>query len=221
MPAVNDAESRARQSLGSSEAAIYRIVADLLEARRAAGTLADVGCGTGNLPRFLTGRFQRTIGVDVVRYPELPPQVEFRQADLDRDPLPLAAGEADAAVAVETIEHLENPRALVRELVRIVRPGGCIIVTTPNQLSALSLTTLMLKQRFAAFQDAAYPAHRTALLEIDLRRIASECGVEDVEIRYTCSGRVPLTGAHYPRGLARLWPRGLSDNVAFAGRTAR
>src|SRR5688572_6502341 len=105
MLAANDAESRARQSLGSSEDAIYRTVAELLDERRADGILADIGCGTGNLSRFVAGRFQRVIGVDVVRYPGLPPQLDFRQGDLDRDPLPLRDGEADAAVAVETIEH--------------------------------------------------------------------------------------------------------------------
>ena len=217
MTVTPDAESRARQSLGTSERVIYETVASLLAERRVSGVIADVGCGTGNLARLLT-TFEHVIGVDLVRYPSLPTHVEFRPCDLDREPLPLGAAEADAAVAVETIEHLENPRAFVRELVRIVRPGGWVVITTPNQLSALSLATLLLKQRFSAFQDSGYPAHRTALLEVDLRRIAAECALEDVEVRFTCSGRVPLTGLHYPRSIARLWPRLLSDNVALAGR---
>jgi hypothetical protein len=100
----------------------------------------------------------------------------------------------------------------------VVRPGGWVVVTTPNQLSVLSLLTLVTKQRFSAFQDNAYPAHRTALLEVDLRRIFAECGLDEVEVRYTCSGRVPLTAMHYPRGVSRLWPRGLSDNLVVTGR---
>ncbi len=82
---------------------------------------------------------------------------------------------ADVVAAVETIEHLENPRAFVRELVRLVKPDGWVIVTTPNQLSLLSLITLLIKHRFSAFQDVHYPAHLTALLEVDLKRIAAEC----------------------------------------------
>jgi len=107
-------------------------------------------------------------------------------------------------LAVETIEHLENPWAFMRALVRLARPGGWVIVTTPNQLSALSLITLLAKRRFSSFQDGHYPAHRTALLEVDLRRIAGECALENPEIGYSHSGRVPLTGWHYPAGLARL-----------------
>lgn len=213
-----DVEARARQSLGSSERAIYRTVVDALRERGAAGVLADVGCGGGHLWRELEPMFSRCLGLDAVRYAGLPAGVAFQQADLDRVPLPLDDGAADAVTAVETIEHLENPRAFCRELVRVARPGGWIVITTPNQLSVLSLLTLIVKQRFSAFQDPAYPAHRTALLEIDLRRMAQESGLSDVEIRYTASGRLPLCGAHYPSFLARMFPRALSDNVVLIGR---
>jgi len=211
-------DARARQSLGTSQDAIYRTVRGLLEERRAAGLLVDAGCGTGNLWRVLAPAFSSCIGVDAVRYDGLPDGLDVKIADLDCDPLPVADGSADVTVSVETIEHLENPRALFRELVRVTRPGGWVLVTTPNQLSALSLLTLVVKQRFSAFQDSLYPAHRTALLEVDLRRMAHESGLVDVAVRYTASGRMPLTGGHYPGVLARRWPRLLSDNVALIGR---
>ena len=54
---------------------------------------------------------------------------------------------------METIEHLENPRAFVRKLVRLAKPGGWVVVTTPNQRSLLSLLTLMTKGKFSHFQD--------------------------------------------------------------------
>ena len=213
-----DLERRARQSLGRAHAAIHAMVAALFEARGARGTLADVGCGTGDLARATGGRFTAILGIDAVRYDGLPAEVTFLQADLDGPQLPLADRSVDAAAAIEVIEHLENPRAFVRELARITRPGGWIAVTTPNQLSALSLLTLLVKGRFSAFQERDYPAHRTALLEIDLRRIAAECGLEAVEIAYSRRGRVPLTAWHYPPRLAGVLPRWLSDNLALIGR---
>jgi 2-polyprenyl-3-methyl-5-hydroxy-6-metoxy-1,4-benzoquinol methylase len=213
-----DLVSRARQSLGTSSDAIYQLVNTLLRERRASGVLADVGCGTGNLFRALGSQFSCCIGVDAVRYDGLPPGVDFRPVDLDAGRLPLDDGEADVVAAVETIEHLENPRAFCRELTRGTRAGGWIVITTPNQLSLLSLSTLVVKQRFSAFQDAAYPAHRTALLEIDLRRMAAECELRDVEVHFTCRGRVPLSAGHFPGALARRFPRALSDNLVLIGR---
>jgi 2-polyprenyl-3-methyl-5-hydroxy-6-metoxy-1,4-benzoquinol methylase len=211
-------EARARQSLGRGDEAIHAMVARLLDARGASGLLADVGCGTGDLARAVQGRFVRVIGVDAVRYDGLPDDVTFLSADLDAGRLPLDDGTVDVAAAVEVIEHLENPRAFMRELARVTKPRGWIVLTTPNQLSALSLLTLLAKGRFSAFQERDYPAHRTALLEIDLRRIAEECGLDDLEIAYSGRGRVPLTPWHYPAPLAGILPRRLSDNLALIGR---
>ena len=124
---------------------------------------------------------------------------------------------AEVVCSIETIEHLENPRNFMRELVRITAPGGTIVVTTPNQLSLLSKLTLVFKNQFNAFQETpgCYPAHITALLEIDLRRIAAECQLTDIQIHYTDAGRIP--------GIDRNWPHFLgckgrlfSDNVILS-----
>jgi 2-polyprenyl-3-methyl-5-hydroxy-6-metoxy-1,4-benzoquinol methylase len=138
--------------------------------------------------------------------------------DLDVPEWPLGDGEADVVAAVETIEHLENPWAFVRSLARLVKPGGWIVVTTPNQSSALSLMTLVVKRRFSAFQDSMYPAHRTALLESDLQRIASAAGLQEIDVAYSHRGRLPLSAWHYPAVLARRFPRALSDNILVIGR---
>jgi len=214
-------EARARRSLGTSGDAIYRMVAAAIAARHpGGGTLLDVGCGSGRLWPFVRGHFDRYVGVDAVRYDGFPAGGEFHAADLDAQALPFAAA-AEVVAAVETIEHLENPRAFVRALVRAARPGGWVIVTTPNQLSLLSRATLLAKGEHNAFRDASYPAHITALLEVDLRRIAAECGLEEVSVEFSGSGRVAGSGRHYPGWLSRLWPRGLSDNLLLAGRKPR
>jgi 2-polyprenyl-3-methyl-5-hydroxy-6-metoxy-1,4-benzoquinol methylase len=212
-------QARARLSLGSSGNAIYRMVRDALDARSVrGGRLVDVGCGSGSLWPFVADRFDRYVGLDAVCYDGFPGGGEFHRVDLDAAAWPVADGTGDVVVAVETIEHLENPWAFVRALVRIAAPGAWVAVTTPNQLSALSLGTLVVKRRFSAFQDAHYPAHRTALLESDLRRTAEAAGLRDLEIRYSRSGRLPLTPWHCPAAIARLAPRRLSDNLLIIGR---
>lgn len=197
------------------------MIANGLQARNVRGDLLlDIGCGRGQLWPFLRHRFSRYVGVDAIRYDGFPTEGKFVQADLN-GPLPAElSSTADVVVAVETIEHLENPRHLVRWMVRLVKPGGWIGITTPNQRSLLSVGTLIAKGYFSAFQDVDYPAHITALLDADLRRIATENGVWDIEIHYTAEGRVAFTPYHYPSFLSKLFPRALSDNLLLIGRVA-
>jgi SAM-dependent methyltransferase len=212
-------EERARRSLGSSGDPIYRMVERAVRARHpGGGTLVDVGCGSGQLWPFVRAHFQRYVGVDVVRYDGFPAEGEFIALDLDRGDAPLPDGVADVAAGVETIEHLENPRAFVRMLTRLARPGGWVVVTTPNQHSLLSKTRFVLRGEHAAFTDSSYPAHLTALLEVDLRRMAAECGLVEVAVEYSGRGRVPSTGSHWPAALSRAFPRALSDNLLLMGR---
>ncbi len=214
-----DVESRARQSLGASSDLIYQMVAQAIAQRHpGGGVLVDVGCGNGKLWSFVGDRTERYIGVDAVRYDSLPVETEFIPLDLDTGKAPLPDGFADVVCAVETIEHLENPRAFMRELVRLTKPGGWVIVTTPNQLSLLSKITLLLKNQFNAFQEAPglYPAHITALLEIDLIRIATECQMKNVQIHYSNWGRIPFTPWHWHKSLG-FRGRVFSDNILCLG----
>lgn len=214
-----DVETRARQSRGTSAGAIYQMVGRALKRRSVgAGVVVDVGCGVGALRAEIATSFDRYIGVDVVRYEGLLPEVEFHQVDLDTGRTPLPDGVADVVVAVETIEHVENPRAFVRELVRLARPGGWILVTTPNQISVLSLLNLLTRKRFVAFRDENYPAHITALLPIDLLRMGGECGLVEMTIEYSERGRLPLLSFHYPNAVSRLCRSALSDNVLLVAR---
>jgi 2-polyprenyl-3-methyl-5-hydroxy-6-metoxy-1,4-benzoquinol methylase len=215
-------ESRARLSLGSSSDAIYRMVDEFLGASKiSGGTLVDVGCGGGALWRVVSSRFARYCGLDAVRYDAFPADGEFRRVNLDSAEWPVPAASGDVVVAIETIEHLENPWAFMRQLCSLAKPDGWVLVTTPNQTSALSLLTLAIKLRFSAFQDAQYPAHKTALLAIDLERAAREAGLDVVRLIYSGQGRVPGTAWHYPKALASVFPRALSDNLMLVSRKHR
>jgi len=212
------AVEHAVQSRGSSGDAIHGLVDRVVRNPHAYDTVLDVGCGTGAIAHAIRGSFRRYIGCDGVRYDGFPtePWATFVQADLDRPPYPIADASADLVLAIEVIEHLENPRAFVRELIRILKPGGRLVVTTPNQLSVLSKINLVVRNQFTAFQEGPglYPTHITALVEEDLRRIAQECHLGDIEVRYTDRGRIPFTGRHWPHGFRG---RAFSDNVLLTG----
>lgn len=210
---------RARASLGTSSEAIYRMVADVIRARHpSGGILLDVGCGRGDLMAYAGGGFERYVGADVLRFDGFPADADLLAVDLDTGRVPATDGFADVVAAVETIEHLENPRAFCRELTRLAKPGGWIVVTTPNQLSVLGKLGLVLLNEFPWFRGRNYPAHITALLEVDLRRIAAECGWVDVAVGYSGRGRMPGTRYSWPGWLSAAFPRAFSDNVWVAGR---
>jgi 2-polyprenyl-3-methyl-5-hydroxy-6-metoxy-1,4-benzoquinol methylase len=211
-------EQRARLSQGSSHEAIYAMVArvvDMLGVTEA--SLLDVGCGRGRLWPYVRERFATYTGVDAVPFEGFPAAGRFVAADMDTGAIPLPDALFDVVAAVETIEHLDGPRRFVQELVRLIRPGGWLIITTPNQLSVHSLLSLLLRGYFAAFAEAPglYPAHLTALVETDLLRMAREQGLTDACIHYSDHGRITLTPWHWPRPLRG---RRFSDNLLLAAR---
>lgn len=211
-------EVRAIQSLGASHAAIYQMVARVVAGLGIeGGSLLDVGCGRGHLWLFIAPYLAHYAGVDIVRYEGFPQDRSFIPVDLEAGEIPLAEGAFDIVAAVETIEHMENPRRFFRALTPLVKPGGWLIVTTPNQLNLTSLLFLALSGEFPYFQEVPglYPAHLSALLEIDLIRMAREQGLVEPRIHYSNCGRIPLTARHWP------WPlRGqrFSDNILMIAR---
>ncbi|HKX30939.1 MAG TPA: class I SAM-dependent methyltransferase [Blastocatellia bacterium] len=225
--AMPDVEARAQASGGeSTDRALYESVRRCVMNHHLRGeAVIDVGCGQGALWRYLNRRFDRYVGVDVIQYERFPQdaRANFHRIDLESGRIDLPDASADLVCCLETIEHVENPRSLMREVVRLVKPGGAIVITTPNQLNVLSKLCLILKNEFVFFQErpGMYPAHLSALLEIDLIRLARENALAEVEIAYTGSGRIPATARHWPRWLtaAEGWRgRAFSDNILLFGR---
>lgn len=103
-----------------------------------AGTVIDVACGSG-LGASIIANNRDVIGFDLD-----PGAVEesMRNAlDLryyvcraDATRLPLASGSVDAVVSFETIEHVPEASHLVRELRRVIKDRGVLILSTPNAL---------------------------------------------------------------------------------------
>jgi SAM-dependent methyltransferase len=111
----------------------------------------DVGCGEGAFTAALAGAGARPSGVEVaaeplrrarVRHPEL----DFRHVGGE---LPFAAGEFDVAWAGEVLEHVQDGVGLLEEIRRVLRPGGRLLLSTPDHPRRL---VLGLGLRRAAFE---------------------------------------------------------------------
>jgi 2-polyprenyl-3-methyl-5-hydroxy-6-metoxy-1,4-benzoquinol methylase len=192
---------------------IERVIAQ----RRLAGRVLDYGAGIGQLTRRLLARkrFDRVTAADILPAPvDLEGCVEWIGLDLN-ELMTGRDGAFDVVIAAEVIEHLENPRLMMREIFRILSPGGTAIITAPNNESWRSLLALLIRGHYVAFGDASYPAHITPLLRRDLTRVFWEAQFPTPEFHFTNEGGIPgkpvITWQQVSLGLLR----GIrfSDNV--------
>lgn len=121
------------QVLADWDPAFYAKYIDTLAEAGAQGRVLDVGCGVGRVVASLRERGVDAAGVDVseanidrARKQGLP--CEF----YDGRRLPFATGDLAAAGALNVLEHVEEPEAFLEELVRVVRPGGRVLISSPN-----------------------------------------------------------------------------------------
>jgi len=200
---------------GISSSCIYQAVLREIRRKNLSGTCLDYGAGAGGLLTLLnsTGIFSQLYGADLMARPsKLDPSINWIQQDLNDD-LTAMPMQFDVLVSSEVIEHLENPRAVFRDFYSKLKPGGTLIMTTPNQQSIRSLTSLITKGHFDQFRDRDYPRHITALLKMDIERCAVEAGFAFGQFTYTNQGLMPL-----PK-LAVLWQTvtmGLAGGSAFS-----
>ena len=193
-PDLNSHRTRAAETSGGiSNDAIYGAIEEAIGEKDLRGRMLDYGAGLGHLSRRLLAlnRFEMVTGADLVGCPpDLAGRIRWVQQDLSQ-PLAIPDADFDVIVAAETIEHLENPRFTMREIFRLLRNGGWAIVTTPNNESLRALLALLLRGHYVAFTDSSYPAHITALLRQDLRRIFREAGFLEPQFLFSKEGGIP------------------------------
>ena len=159
----------------------------LQEARRAGvdrqGLAVDVGCGTGAVLSALSPEFARVVGTDLsargarLAATTVGPEVGPVLARAEALPFPPAA--ATLVTSLDVLEHLDDDVAALRELSRVARPGGLLVLAVPAYEWAWSDHDVALGHR------RRYTAGR-------LRRVAEEAGIECVRITYFHSWLVPL-----------------------------
>ena len=211
-----------QQSLGLSSSEIYQTGLHLLNKIEAHGSVLDFGAGQGRFLQILSKnfKFENIAGADLMDRPsDLHSSCHWIQADLNNQ-LPCTEQLFDIIVAIEVIEHLENPRAVVREWKRLLKPNGILIFSTPNNESIRSLLSLIIRGHFVAFLDKDYPAHITALTQLDMKRSLAENEFSDSEVYFTDKGLVPgLRGLSWQQlSFGLLKGKRFSDNVFVVAR---
>ena len=103
------------------------------------GRLLDVGCGLGYLLEAAKSRGWQAVGADPSPYSvELARKNGFEAHEGLLADLKLPAESFNAVALLQVIEHLLDPRDLLAECRRLLKPGGVIVVETPNPASTLA-----------------------------------------------------------------------------------
>jgi SAM-dependent methyltransferase len=155
---------------------------------KAGSRVLEIGCGAGNLllqatvggsypvaldlamPSliFVRSRLQDASGPDAPR--------GFACIQAIGEMLPLADRNFDCVLLSEVIEHLEAPQITIREAARVLRPGGRLLVTTPNYQSLWPAMEWTI-DRLNMAPKMAGEQHITRLRPASLRQLLVDAGL--------------------------------------------
>lgn len=112
--------------------------------------MLDAGCGSGRVFQYRFDDAQRPrliVGVDRTDEPRANRNVDAAaRADLAALPFPDAT--FDVAISSHVAEHLTQPERVFRELARVLKPGGRLLVLTPNRWHYVTVSSALLPHAF-------------------------------------------------------------------------
>lgn len=150
------------------------------------GRLLDVGCGLGYLLEAARARGWDATGVDPSPFSVAQARAKGFEAHRGLlHELNLPAASFDAISLLQVVEHLIDPRALLAECRRLLKPGGAILVETPNPASLLATV------KKEGFNYWIPPVHCVWYTPDSLGRLLRDAGLRPVKVS-TWSARTPM-----------------------------
>jgi SAM-dependent methyltransferase len=95
------------------------------------GKVLDAPAGAGAISRLLAKKGHDVVAFEMDEGEFAAQEVTLIMGDMNQ-PLPFRNDSFDYIVCIDGIEHLENPYFTIRELARILKPGGELFISTPN-----------------------------------------------------------------------------------------
>ncbi len=120
-------------------------------------SVLDLGCASGYLSARLAERGYDVVPLDRpgTSAPDLSPGQELVEADLDHG-LPPLGRRFDFVLSADVLEHLRDPRKMLRELAGALKPGGKLIASLPNSGNAYFRANVLMGR---------FPAHDRGLFD--------------------------------------------------------
>jgi 2-polyprenyl-3-methyl-5-hydroxy-6-metoxy-1,4-benzoquinol methylase len=147
------------------------------------GKVLDVGAGAGAFSQRLLDLGYNVTALDVDPEKWIPKDIPFLQLDIDAGIAASVQQTFDTVCCFEVIEHVENPWNLLREIYRVVTPGGYLLLSTPNITSFLSRSLFFLTGRFHQFDDGDLSyGHISPISSFELEHAARKIGWEVIDV---------------------------------------
>jgi SAM-dependent methyltransferase len=157
------------------------------------GRLLDIGCGDG---KFLSEMQARGWAVDGIDFDAKGIQaakgkygLSLRHGDLRQAELP--ANSFDAVTMSHVIEHLNDPVGMLAAIHRVLKPGGRMVITTPN------IESIGHKKFGAYWFGLDAPRHLNLFTANALMRVTKRAGFEKVESSSTSASADVFVGASF------------------------
>lgn len=195
----------------------------LLKHAEGARAVLDVGCSAGGLARALVARGAIVDGIEYDPEAAAEARSVCRTVlcgNLDDMDLALPQGEYDVALLGDIVEHLRDPTAVLRRLRPLLKPGGRIVVSTPN-IANWSMRLMHLAGRWEYTDRGIMDrTHLRFFTHRTVRRMVEDAGFQVIDVDVTCPLPVLRGGrasgaAHW---LALRWKNLLAYQFVVVGR---
>jgi len=171
-------------------------------------SVVDVGCGVGNFLEFAGRQGWTSTGYDVDSDAVKTAQARGLMAALDPEDLDrlVEDGSVDAGTLWDVVEHLADPAPVLLRLASKIRPGGALVIETPDADFPVRPVVRWLRSisggRIKLAGRMYYWEHKIYFTVEGLRRLLRRVGCEVVWITHENSPRVKMS---------RLWERSATE----------
>lgn len=136
----------------------YALAQELVSGKR----VLDIACGTGYGSNILAQKAESVEGVDIDGTVIMKAAVKYKQKNLaftrgSVEKIPFENSSFDVVVSFETLEHIIQHDSMMAEIKRVMKPGGILIISTPDKLN------------YSDLNEYSNPFHKKELYEAEFK----------------------------------------------------